>query len=116
MKTMFNNGDFIRARSLALKQFFDSGKDELFLREVRQTVRTMGKEVVSDPFLNPPDPDEVKHHMSRLEQVIADGFEKTKRINFEDVAQVKDYGHYVLSNPDLKTVWEESGEDLYSWG
>ena len=116
MKTMFKNGDFIRARSLALKQFFDSGKDELFLREVHQTVRTMGKEITSDPFLNPPDPDEVKHHMSRLEQVITDGFEKTKRINSEDVAQVKDYGHYVLSNPDLKTVWEESGEDLYSWG
>ena len=76
----------------------------------------MGKEITSDPFLNPPDPDEVKHHMSRLEQVIADVFEQTKRINFEDVAQVKDYGHYVLHNPDLKTIWEESGEDLYNWG
>ena len=116
MKTMFNNGDFIRARSLALKQFFNSGKDELFLREVRQTIQTMEKEIVSDPFLNPPDPDTVKYHMSRLEQVIADVFEKTAQINFEDVAQVKDYGHYVLRNPDLKTVWQESGEDLHRWG
>ena len=29
---------------------------------------------------------------------------KTKQINIEDVAEVKDYGHYVLHNPDLKTA------------
>ena len=114
METMFNNGDFIRARSLALQQFFASGKDELFLREVRQTIRTMEKEIVSDPFLNPPDPDAVKHHMWRLEQVIADVFDKNRRFLFED--DLIDYGHYVLHNPDLKTAWEDSGEDLYSWG
>jgi hypothetical protein len=116
MKVMFNNGDFIRARSLALKHFFDSGKDQLFLREVRQTIQSMEKEIVSDPFLNPPDPDEVKHHMSRLEQVIADVFEKNKWFLFEGGTDITDYGYYVLHNPDIKAAWQNSGEDLFSWG
>jgi len=87
IKMMFSNGDFIRARSSALKQFFDSGKDEQFLREVRQTIQTMGKEIMSDPFLNPPDPDLVKHQMSRLEQVIEDVFQKNRRFLFESVTE-----------------------------
>ena len=116
MKTMFNNGDFIRARSLALKQFFDSGKDELFQREVAESIRIMEKEILSDPFLQPPDPSMVKGYMRHLERVIEDVFDRTKRINFEVVAGAKNYDYYVLHNPDLKTAWKESGEELYSWG
>ena len=74
MKVLFQNGDFIRARSDALQSFFVSGQDQDFLRIVSNAVSIMEQEIQTDPFLLPADPDNVKHHMRRLEEMIKEVF------------------------------------------
>ncbi|MCP4951591.1 MAG: hypothetical protein GY922_07050, partial [Proteobacteria bacterium] len=70
IRALFNNGDFIRARSEALRSFFTSGKDQTFLGIVSKAVVTMGHEIDTDPYLKPAKPDLVKHNMRKLEGVI----------------------------------------------
>ena len=71
MKTLFQNGDFIRARSHALRMFVTGGKHQAFLRIVSETVRTMESEVQTDPFLLPTNPEIVKDHMRRMEVILS---------------------------------------------
>jgi hypothetical protein len=70
MKALFQNGDFVRARSDALWSFFATGKDQIFLGIVADAVEIVEKEIQTDPFLLPADPDNVTHHMRRLESVV----------------------------------------------
>ncbi|MCP4950953.1 MAG: hypothetical protein GY922_03805, partial [Proteobacteria bacterium] len=70
MRALFHNGDFIRARSEALRSFFTSGKDQTFLGIVSKAVGTMEREVDTDPYLKPAKPDFVKRRMRHLEEVI----------------------------------------------
>jgi len=70
MRTLFQNGDFIRARSEALGAFFATGKDQAFLGIVSKAVDAMEREVDTDPYLKPAKPDFVKSKIRRLEEVI----------------------------------------------
>ena len=70
MKALYSNGDFIRARSGALHTFFDNNTDKEFLKLVSKTIRIMVKEVSSDPYLNPPQPDTVNRWLRLLERKI----------------------------------------------
>ena len=74
MKVLFQNGDFIRARSDALKSFFAGSQDQDFLRIVSDAVSIMEQEIETDPFLLPADPGNVKIHMLRLEEMIKEVF------------------------------------------
>ena len=70
MRMLFQNGDFIRARSEALRSFFATGKDQVFLDIVSKAIDAMEHEVDTDPYLKPAKPDFVKSKIRRLEEVI----------------------------------------------
>ncbi len=81
---LFKNGDFIRSRSRALEEYFDSGSDKLFLRMVSETIKTMESEVPSDPLLYPANSEFVQHKMRQLEKVIGNVFEYNKSLLRKD--------------------------------
>ena len=70
MRALFNNGDFIRARSEALHTFFANNLDKKFLGLVSATTNLMAQEVATDPYLKPADPDFVERKLRELEKVI----------------------------------------------
>jgi len=76
---LFMNGDFIRARSKALQEFFALKKDESFLAAVKDAVATMEYETRMDPWLNPPDPGRVSSEMRKLALDIRDIFASVKQ-------------------------------------
>ena len=86
---LFKNGDFIRSRSRALEEYFDSGSDKLFLRTVSESIKIMESEVQSDPLLYPANSDFVQHRMRQLEKVIGNVFEYNRSLLRED--HVGDY-------------------------
>ena len=53
MRKLFQNGDFLRARHLALREFFTLGNDQRFFNRVDQVVAMMNSEISSDPLLHP---------------------------------------------------------------
>jgi hypothetical protein len=77
-RMLFRNGDFLRARQRAFEDFFASGKAVRFLDLVERTVPTMEREVRSDPFLKPGDPDHVIRAMRRMRTYIHAVFKDVK--------------------------------------
>ena len=77
-EALFKNGNFIRSRSRALKEFFDSGSDILFMRMVSESIKTMESEVLSDPLLYPANSSFVQHRMRQLQKVIGNVLEYNK--------------------------------------
>jgi hypothetical protein len=77
-EVLYKNGDFIRSRSRALKEFFDSGSDILFMRMVSESIKTMESEVLSDPLLYPANSSFVQHRMRQLQKVIGNVLEYNK--------------------------------------
>ena len=71
---LFNNGNFIRARSEALHSFFENNTDQKFLELVSSTTEMMAREVVTDPYLKPADPALVEHNVRKLEDLIREVF------------------------------------------
>jgi len=71
MKALFKNGDFIRARSDALRTFFAEGHHQTFSRIVSNSVRTMMSEIKTDPFLLPSNPRTVTDRMHHMEAVLS---------------------------------------------
>ncbi|MDP6855415.1 MAG: CotH kinase family protein, partial [Arenicellales bacterium] len=69
-QALFLNGDFLRARSAALKEFFENKKDQKFLALVDGTVERMTAEIQADPFLRPGKPGTVVRAMRNLERRI----------------------------------------------
>ena len=70
MSALFNNGDFIRARSEALHSFFANNTDQEFLELVSSTSNLMAREVSTDPYLKPANPAQVERHVRKLEGMI----------------------------------------------
>ncbi|MDP7453425.1 MAG: CotH kinase family protein, partial [Arenicellales bacterium] len=116
MQALFGNGDFIRARSRALDEFFNSGKDQLFLRIVSESIDMMEREIGSDPILYPASPATVNQHMRRLERAVANVFSKKGYFVENGNTTNLDYAHYVLNNKDLKRAWKKSGDAIDVWG
>ncbi len=50
---LFQNADFLRSRQNAISDFFHSGKDTEFLREVDEYIPVMQSAVADDPMLSP---------------------------------------------------------------
>jgi len=74
MSALFNNGDFIRARSEALHSFFANNTDQEFLELVSSTSNIMAREVSTDPYLKPANPAQVEGHVRKLEGMIREVF------------------------------------------
>jgi hypothetical protein len=78
-QALFLNGDFLRARGEALKEFFKNNTDQKFLAIVDGTVERMTAEIQADPFLRPGKPGTVVRAMRHLEtriQKIFSGVQK----------------------------------------
>ena len=75
-QALFLNGDFLRARSVALTNFFDRKEDQKFLIGVDEAIERMTREIQTDPFLRPGQPDAVVRAMrdlqSRIQEVFSD--------------------------------------------
>lgn len=76
MHALFQNGEFVRARSNALRSFFATGQDREFLQIASDAITIMAQEIETDPYLLPADPVGVKHEMYRLKEVIREVFEE----------------------------------------
>lgn len=68
------NGDFLRARHRAIEDFFATGSDRIFLKEVDRTVNVMESEVDRDPNLEPTNTELVIERMRVLRDAIARTF------------------------------------------
>lgn len=88
-KTLFLNGDFIRARNQALRSFYRSGKAEAFLQFTSDTVRSLSREVYIDPLLRPANPNRVVNAMNAMESVIYKGFHDIKKQLGLEASQVE---------------------------
>jgi len=84
IRALFNNGDFIRARSEALHSFFASNIDREFLELVSSTSEMMAREVVTDPYLKPANPALVEKRVRKLEGVIREVFGEKDDIFLEN--------------------------------
>jgi hypothetical protein len=73
-QALFLNGDFLRARSAALMDFFKNKEDQDFLIEVDDAIKLMTREIQTDPFLRPGKPDAVIRAMRGLESRIQEVF------------------------------------------
>ena len=76
---LFQNGDFLRARSAAFTSFFDSGKDTYFLESVSDTIEMMTAEIKTDAFLRPGNVAIVAKAMYKLEEKIRKTFSTTQK-------------------------------------
>ncbi len=96
-KALFNNGDFLRARSLAFQDFYKSGKDKQFLKFTDKAVKMMRREIVMDPAIMPINPVVIKDEMYRLKNSIHHIFSDIRRYTFSTSNQ----NYYSLDNGDL---------------
>lgn len=92
---LFKNGDFLRARHKAIQNFFDAGKDVLFLNVVDRAIEVITPALLTDPNIRPANPQRSIDAMQRLR----DGVEKT----FSDVKQsylesLEDVSYAIASN------------------
>jgi len=85
---LFQNADFLRARSAAFRDFFEQGTDEAFLAEARDLVERIGPALELDPHLVADvemlRPQEVEEEMQRLVRTIEGVFREVRRIHVDD--------------------------------
>ena len=76
---LFRNGDFLRARNSAFKEFFNSQRPTTFLKHLSDTTELMEEEIALDPYLNPGDASSVVTAMRDLEKKVAQTFATIKQ-------------------------------------
>ncbi len=76
---LFRNGDFLRARDSAFKEFFDSQKPITFLKDLSDTIDMMETEIKTDAFLRPADVTKVTSDMHKLRKKIQKTFAATEQ-------------------------------------
>lgn len=85
---LFRNADFLRARARAFAEFFESGKDQVFLAEVRDLIERVGPAIDLDPNLvsevEMVTPREVREAMAKLADGIEGVFEEVRQIQTVD--------------------------------
>jgi len=76
---LFENGDFLRARDKAIKDFFNAGKDTLFLQKVDQAIKSITPALLVDPNIRPTNPQQSIDAMQRLRAGIERTFAGVKQ-------------------------------------
>ncbi len=87
-RALFKNGDFLRLRNKVLQDFFNTEDAQAFLDFVAETRQIMHREVQTDPLLNVPDIEGVRHRMKTMEASIQQLFTQLKKDNLAPAQKV----------------------------
>jgi len=85
---LFKNGDFLRARSRVLQDYFGDQKDVEFLQLVTNTIALMNHAIPGDRLLKPTDYGRVSQEMQALETTIRRVFADTKNVAWAAIEEV----------------------------